>query len=143
MAQRKTTTNIIVHCSATRPSQDIGAKTIDEWHRQQGYLSIGYHYVIRRNGVLEPGRPFGEVGAHTQGYNATSIGICLVGGVTEKNTKKAEDNFTPDQMETLRNLLENLKHQYPEAAIIGHRDANPKKACPSFNAKAWAAKLFA
>lgn len=143
MAHRKSTNIIIIHCSATRPSQDIGAKTIDEWHRRDGYLCIGYHYVIRRNGLIEPGRPTTEIGAHAQGHNSTSIGICLVGGVTERNVKKAEDNFTPEQMKTLQTLVASLKRDYPTASVIGHRDVNPKKTCPSFDAKAWAAKTFA
>lgn len=142
MATRKQTDRIIIHCSATRPSQDIGVKTLDEWARQEGYLSLGYHYVICRNGTVEDGRHPEEVGAHAKGYNATSIGVCLVGGVTEKNVKKVENNFTPEQMEALKALLTNLKLQYPDAAIIGHRDVNPHKACPSFDAKAWATKTF-
>ena len=32
---------IVVHCSATRPSQDIGAKEIDRWHRERGFMKIG------------------------------------------------------------------------------------------------------
>lgn len=143
MAKRKITDTIIIHCSATRPSQDIGANTIDGWHRQKGYLCIGYHYVIRRNGQVEHGRPLADIGAHAQGHNATSVGICLVGGVTEKNVNKAEGNFTPEQMGSLRALVTLLKQDYPEAAIIGHRDVNPKKACPSFDAKAWAVSTFA
>ena len=41
---------IVVHCSATRPSQDIDVKTIDAWHKERGFDKIGYHYVIKRNG---------------------------------------------------------------------------------------------
>ena len=47
---------IIIHCSATKPSMDIGVKEINEWHLQRGWSGIGYHYVIRRNGDLETGR---------------------------------------------------------------------------------------
>ncbi len=143
MAKRKATTHIIIHCSATRPSQDVDAREIDGWHRAQGYLCIGYHYVIRRNGIIELGRHQDEVGAHAKGCNASSVGVCLVGGVTEKNVKKAENNFTPEQMDSLKALVSALKQHYPNAVIIGHRDVNPGKACPSFDAKAWARELFA
>ena len=47
---------IIIHCSATREGQDIGAKEIDAMHRQRGFNGIGYHYVIRLDGTIEKGR---------------------------------------------------------------------------------------
>ena len=47
---------IIIHCSATRAGQDITAADIDCWHRARGFWSIGYHYVIRLDGTIEPGR---------------------------------------------------------------------------------------
>ena len=52
----RTITLIIIHCSAVRPDQTSSAAQIDTWHRQQGWkLGIGYHYVIRRDGEIEPG----------------------------------------------------------------------------------------
>ena len=32
---RKATDYIVIHCSATRPSQDIDAKEIDRWHQSK------------------------------------------------------------------------------------------------------------
>ena len=46
---------IIIHCSATRAGQDFTATDIDRWHRQRGFRSIGYHFVIRLDGTIEPG----------------------------------------------------------------------------------------
>lgn len=37
---------IIIHCSATRAGQDFTAADIDRWHRQRGFRSIGYHFII-------------------------------------------------------------------------------------------------
>jgi Negative regulator of beta-lactamase expression len=136
MAERKKTNLIIIHCSATCPSMDWGAAEIDELHRKQGYLSGGYHYVIRRNGVVEPGRYRDDVGAHARGYNERSVGVCLIGGVTEKDVNKAENNFTPEQFASLKKLVTDLLTVYPGCEVIGHRDV-AKKACPSFDAKAW------
>ena len=42
---------IILHCSATRPTMDIGVEEITEWHKQRGFRTIGYHYVIRRDEI--------------------------------------------------------------------------------------------
>lgn len=133
---RKTTDYIVVHCAAT-DEQNIGAKEIDVWHRQRGFLCIGYHFVIRRNGEVETGRHVNVVGAHVQGFNHNSIGICMVGG----GSKSEKNNFTPEQWTALEALLRSLKHEYPSAVIQGHRDfPNVAKWCPSFGTRKWAAE---
>lgn len=137
---RKRTDNIVIHCSATRAIQEIGAADIRKWHKAQGWSDIGYHYVIRRNGKLERGRPEAAVGSHVQGHNANSIGICLVGGLNN-TTYKPEDNYTPAQWATLRKLIADLLKKYPKAKVLGHRDfPKVQKACPCFNARVWAKK---
>lgn len=73
---------IIIHCSATRAGQDFTATDIDRWHRQRGFRSIGYHFVIRLDGTIEPGRDVALDGAHCTGWNHRSIGICYIGGLT-------------------------------------------------------------
>lgn len=129
---------IIVHCSATRPSQDIGAAEIDSWHRKEGYDRIGYHYVIRRDGTLEEGRNVEKAGAHAYGHNAHSIGICLVGGVDDN--MRPQDNFAPLQYMTLQECVDDLQRDYDvnDADIIGHRDLpGVAKDCPCFDVRAW------
>jgi len=135
---RATTDYIAIHCAATRPSQDIGAVEIDRMHRQRGFKCIGYHYVIRRNGKIELGRPQNQIGAHVENWNSVSVGVCMVGGVSEKDISIPEDNFTEAQWLSLKALLAGLKKDYPKAHIQGHRDF-PKvaKACPSFDVKTW------
>jgi len=130
---------LVVHCSATKPSMDVGAADIDRWHRKNGWRKIGYHFVIKRDGTIEPGREPTEIGAHAAGYNSVSIGICLVGGVSEKDVNKAENNFTISQMETLHRLLSYLlATSFPKAKVLGHRDLpGVKKACPSFDVQKW------
>ncbi len=129
---RKATDYIVIHCSATRPSQDIDAKEIDRWHRSRGWLKIGYHVILKRDGTEEVGREVMEVGAHAKGYNHKSVGICMIGGVTEEDHTKAEDNFTPEQWETLDVLLSKLTTKFPKATIIGHNEISSKE-CPSFD----------
>ena len=114
---------------------EVTKRDIDQWHRQRGWLKIGYHYVIQRNGTLETGREEDAVGAHVKGHNHDSIGICLIGGVNAENV--AENNFTDEQFTTLNQLLTGLSNKYPDAAIVGHTDLDPKKACPSFNVEKW------
>ena len=122
---------IIVHCSATPPSMDIGVDVIREWHLAKNWQDVGYHFVIKRDGAVEKGRPIEKQGAHTKGENKESIGICLVGGVNEAN--KADSNFTFRQLEALKGMILKLKGEYgTNISVHGHREyAN--KACPSFD----------
>lgn len=138
---------IIIHCAATPPTMDIGAKEINQWHRQRGFfnndcgLSIGYHYVIRRDGTLEVGRPVQYPGAHATGHNSTSIGICLVGGI-DKN-KNPENNYTEAQWSELKDLVQRLmdKFHINSDHIIGHNQV-AKKACPCFSVPEWVKTTF-
>ena len=131
----RTITLIIIHCSAVRPDQMSSAAQIDSWHRQQGWkLGIGYHYVIRRNGAIEPGRPEYMVGAHCKNHNAHSIGVCYEGGLDIRG--QPADTRTPAQKAAMRQLLEDLHRRYPRALILGHRDLNPLKDCPGYEAVA-------
>ena len=126
-------TLIVIHCSAVAPNQRSSAAQIDTWHRQRGWkFGIGYHYVVRRNGQIEPGRPEWMVGAHCQNHNAHSVGICYEGGIDIR--EQAADTRTAAQKLALRQLLEDLHRRYPRALIVGHRDLDPRKACPCFDA---------
>ncbi|UUB18464.1 endolysin [Salmonella phage vB_SalS_PC192] len=131
---RSSTEAIFVHCSATKPSMDVGVREISQWHREQGWLAIGYHFVIRRDGTIEEGRPVDVVGSHVKDWNSKSVGVCLVGGIDDKG--KFEANFTPAQMQSLKEKLADLKDMYPDAEIKAHHDVAPK-ACPSFNLSRW------
>lgn len=129
---------IIIHCAATKPSQDIGAAEIRRWHRKQGWKDIGYHHVIRRDGTVEPGRPEDRAGAHAKGYNSVSIGVCLVGGLDEAG--RPEPTYTPEQWHSLAALTRELHSRYPDAEIIGHNNVAAKD-CPCFDVRAWWANL--
>jgi N-acetylmuramoyl-L-alanine amidase len=130
---------IVVHCSATPPNQDIGVPELDRMHRDRGFAEIGYHFVIRRDGAIEGGRDIHKRGAHVENYNHCSIGICMVGGVDSK--LRSQNNFTPEQFNSLATLLYGMRDQYPDAVIQGHRDfPNVAKDCPCFNVRPWVAE---
>lgn len=136
LTARKATDFIAIHCSASVPASTTDAKTIDRWHRQRGFLMIGYHFVIKTDGNIEKGRDIESIGAHVENFNASSIGICMVGGVDAAN--KPCDNFNAAQYAALEGLLKELRKAYPKAVIQGHRDfPNVAKACPSFDVSAW------
>ena len=128
----RTITLIIIHCSAVKPWQESGVREIDRWHRAKGWKSCGYHYVVRRDGTVEVGRPVEEVGAHCLNRNRHSIGICYEGGLDASGNPA--DTRTEAQKKALRELLQQLHALFPRAIIAGHNVFNPMKACPCFNA---------
>ena len=129
----RTITLIIIHCSAVRPWQRSSAADIDRWHRERGFQNgIGYHYVVRRDGTVEVGRPLEVIGAHCENHNRHSIGVCYEGGLDAAG--KPADTRTEAQKVALRNLLQQLHARFPKAIIAGHNLFNPMKACPCFDA---------
>lgn len=132
---------IVIHCSATKPKMDIGLKEIKVWHtakppQGQGWSDVGYHFIIRRDGSREIGRPLDRAGSHVKNHNARTIGICLVGGIDDKG--KSENNFTGPQFGELERLVRELLLQFPGAEVLGHRDFPAvAKDCPCFNVRDW------
>jgi N-acetylmuramoyl-L-alanine amidase len=123
---------IIVHCTASEDSLDIGFREIDEWHRQRGWLSdsgisCGYHWIVRRDGRVERGRPEVERGAHA-GYevNKHSIGVVWVG------TNKIGFNQRKQLLRVLRGLINT--YDLEETDVLGHNELpDVKKGCPVIN----------
>lgn len=139
---------IVIHCSATRAGQTVTAADVDSWHRKRGFAKIGYHWFVRLDGELEKGRDETEVGAHVQGHNSNSIGICYAGGL-DTNGKSA-DTRTPQQLIKLESVVRDVLSRYPNAKVCGHRDLSPDrngdgkitkneylKDCPCHDVAAW------
>ncbi|HBS41169.1 MAG TPA: N-acetylmuramoyl-L-alanine amidase [Oceanospirillales bacterium] len=141
---------IVIHCAATPNGKKFTAEDIDRWHKERGFkreatipfapnypawqccpplAHIGYHYVIELDGRVVSGRPLLETGAHVQGHNADTIGICLVG----------TDQFTSEQWVALEALVYYLINRFgiSEADVVGHRDLYDGKTCPGFDVAAW------
>ena len=126
--KRSFTDSIILHHIGDT-DRDVSAATIHQWHLQNGWSGIGYHFVVHKNGIIERGRPLDAVGAHCWHHNATSIGINLVG-----NFEQAEP--TTVQLDSAMRLIAELSHRYklkPGAGtVFGHRDFN-STLCPGKN----------
>lgn len=167
---------VVVHCSATPDDRTLfygtpgtrdlrtPADEIDVWHFQRGFRrdvkaraafnphfqAIGYHFVIARNGALLTGRHPDEIGAHVKGWNANSIGICLVG----------KERYTGAQWAALAVLVRELCEAncvpkrfataISRVGVCGHRDLSRDKngdgrikpdeyikLCPGFNVEDW------
>lgn len=107
-------------------------KQINDWHLAKGWKNgCGYHYVIRRSGEIEVGRPEEMIGAHCLNHNRHSIGICYEGGL-DANGEPA-DTRTLEQKASMLMLLTDLKKKYPKAIIVSHNTFS-NKDCPCFDA---------
>lgn len=139
---------IIIHCSDSPEGRNDKAEDIRKWHKQRGFNDIGYHYVIDLDGTVEKGRPIEQAGAHCTGHNRNSIGICYIGGAYWRDGVNAKgkpikgkdgkavlmpkDTRTTLQRMAMKELVAQLREQFPHATVHGHRDfAN--KACPCFD----------
>ena len=127
----RTISLIIIHCSATPEGRSLSFEECRRDHiMHRHFRDIGYHFYITRDGTVHDGRPIEKVGAHCEGHNSHSIGICYEGGL-DANGKPA-DTRTEAQRKALKSLVERMHRLFPKALIVGHHDLNPRKACPCF-----------
>ena len=81
-------THLIVHHSAGNNTSSnwaaIVASYFDLHVNTNGWSDIGYNWLIAPDGQLFVGRGGGNnvVGAHMCGYNANTMGVCLIGNFT-------------------------------------------------------------
>lgn len=163
--------HIIIHCAATPNGKPFTSADIDNMHKARGFKRdtqwvrvftpalkhIGYHFVVGLDGMVYTGRHIEEVGAHVQGANSDSIGICMIG----------TDKFTQAQFDSLKKtviglVFEITKRRATDAisadaafkdfkiTVKGHRDYSPDlngngiiernewlKICPGFSVAEW------
>ncbi len=134
MSRRKETNYIVIHSTNTKPNANVSIRTVDEWHRKRGLLKVGYHFFIRREGLIEVGRGPNEVGAHIKDQDSDSVSVCMAGGLNTRGVTAPD--YTKGQLESLFVLVKTLKYMFADAEVVGHRDLS-KTECPSFNVKEW------
>lgn len=95
-------------------------------HKAKGWIGIGYHFFVRKDGKIYRGRPMWAVGAHVQGMNNCSIGICAEGAYMT-------ENMPSEQKKAIAELIDYIKtNYYPNAKIVGHREIGSSD-CPGKN----------
>lgn len=99
---------------------------IDRWHKNNGWSGIGYHFFVRKNGEIYRGRPQNTVGAHVQGMNSRSIGICAEGDFTKETMSEIQKRAICELLVYLKNNF------YPDAQIKGHGEIG-NSDCPGGN----------
>lgn len=127
LVRPKTDTIVIHHVGI--PDGDTSAAAIHRAHLANGWAGIGYHYVIRKDGTIERGRPLATVGAHAEGQNYHTVGINVTGNFQKEIPTKA-------QIQSLEDLVFWLCKTYDlqpgPKTIVGHRDENSTD-CPGEN----------
>ena len=120
MSKRGRTDYIALHHAA---AVTCSAQQIDEWHKNNGWSGIGYHYFVRKDGSIYRGRPEWALGAHVSGMNNCSLGICAEGDYDKEQAMPAA------QKSAIIALIKDVKSRYPQAKIVGHRDIGSSD-CP-------------
>lgn len=127
--ENRDATDVIILHHIGNTNADVSAATVHQWHLANGWAGIGYHYLIRKDGTIERGRPRDTVGAHCYGENEHSIGVNLVGNFEEAWPTEA-------QIDAAERLVARLCMIYglrpSDDTIKGHRDFNAT-ACPGQN----------
>lgn len=121
------TRDIVIHHSGTPTDMDLSAPAIQNMHLHNGWLGIGYHFVIRKNGTVEVGSPLETIGAHAYMHNANTIGIHLSGNFEIGRPTKAQINSTE---KLIAYLAKDYKLDLNKNLIWGHRHYNHDTACP-------------
>ena len=113
---------IVIHHSA---SHDVSANTIDGWHKEKGWAGVGYHFVIRFDGTIEPARVWDKAGAHAYGRNSTHLGICLTGHFGRHEP-------TDEQVESLTQLVKGIMTRFgiEKDMVEQHHEECPGKMFP-------------
>jgi hypothetical protein len=143
-------TEIVVHWTETPTNKNIGSEEINKIHLESGLNGIGYHYVIRRDGSLQRGRPINIQGEHApvNKHNERSIGIVFVGGINVPSGTSNLENFisvqslTRSQFNTFDHLCRAFFARFPGGQAVGHNDIDPIEDDPGFNVREYVLANF-
>ena len=133
LIERRDTNFIVIHHSNGGNDVDFSVEDIHRMHRNIDYAGCGYHFVIRKNGTIERGRPEWAVGAHAEGFNSDSIGICFSGDFQRSYPSDAQIAAC---VELLRDLCNGYDIPCDRKHILGHRELNSTD-CPGQNLYSW------
>lgn len=140
---------LVIHCTDTPEGRHITSDDIRRWHlKERGWRQVGYTDMIHLDGRVErlvenndDAYVDGwEITNGAMGHNSHSRHIVYVGGRARSGTL-AKDTRTPEQVEALTRIIKKFNELAPNAKIIGHRDLNKAKACPSFDVKAFVKEI--
>lgn len=120
LSNRASTEYIALHHAA---AVTCTAAQVDQWHKDNDWSGIGYHYFVRKDGTIYRGRPENKMGAHVSGMNNCSLGICAEGNYDTETTMPTA------QYNAIVELIADIKTRYPNAKVVGHREIGSSD-CP-------------
>ena len=141
---------LVLHCTATREGREVTADEIRRWHTApvsrggRGWKQVGYTDLIHLDGTVErlvdnnedaAVDPW-EVTNGARGYNSVSRHVVSAGGLA-KDGKTAKDTRTAAQLKAMTAYVRGFHERFPQIKIVGHRDLDASKACPSFDVEPW------
>ena len=143
-------TEVVVHWTETPTNKNIGSEELNAIHLASKLKGIGYHYVIRRDGSLQRGRPINIEGQHapTNDHNERSIGIAFVGGINAPSGTPNLENFvsvqslTRSQFNTFDHFCRGFYSRFPGGQIVGHNDIDPLEDDPGFDVREYVLANF-
>lgn len=143
-------TSIVVHASDTYTNQNIGSEELHVEHNASGEDGLQYHYVIRRDGRLQRGRPLDKSGKSSvvNGHELRSIDVCLVGGLNcstgceNPDQYRSSQSFTREQMSSLEALCEAFYRRYHGGQVFGHNEIEPLVTDPYFDVSQYVETMF-
>ena len=142
---RREVTEFVLHWTANYTDQGhIGAREVHQVAINRtdfDFDGCSYHYIVKRNGIIERGRPVGIQGAHTlRGHNRYSIGISFVAGYNcasgtpSPNRYVSADSITTEQFQAFDHWARAFYQVYPAGQAFGHNDTDPgRKPDPGFD----------
>ena len=126
LENRMLTDQLVIHHIGGDCDRDVSAEEVHQWHINRGWSGIGYHFLIRKDGTIERGRPIDTVGAHVEGQNSHTIGINISGNFCNSLPTDA-------QIVSAAGLAADLCSMYrirpSYNTIVGHCDL-ASTACP-------------
>lgn len=138
---KREVTELVVHWTETPTNKNIGSEELNDLHISFGLDGLGYHYVIRRDGTLQRGRPVNIVGQHapTNNHDQRSIGIVFVGGINAPSGTPNLDSFisaqslTRSQLNTFDHICRAFYAVFPGGQIVGHSEIDEDEFDPGFS----------
>lgn len=88
---------------------------IHQWHLNNGWTGIGYHYFVRKDGSIYKGRPDNAIGSHCKGSNTNTLGICFEGKYMSETMPIVQYNAGIE-------LIKYLFSKYGNMPIYGHKE---------------------
>jgi len=135
-------TEVIVHWTDSFDNANLSAYEIDLMHKAVGHDQIQYHYIIKKDGSIQRGRPVNLASDHVtvNGHNQRSIAVAFVGGINYAATENVRAtryntarSINRHQFNAFDVLIRSMLAYYPGIQILGHNDIDPSVVDPGFD----------